>query len=226
VFQVLTNPETITAIGAVLAAFFTAALFGVTWALAKETRRLADLSARPQIIAAIQSNRWEMAFADLHVENTGNAAAFDINVEFEPALDIEPVDEGAPPPLQHISLLRPGQSLSSSLVPYMDIIDRTYTVTVSWKRDPSADAREAITYIMRVADVRGMTHLGSADPTVQMAEDLRSIKEDFHKIATGWNKPRVDVFTSADRERERADIERQYEARRAAEVAAQSAEER
>jgi hypothetical protein len=45
--------------------------------------------------------------------------------------------------------------------------------------------------------------LGSPDPVVQIADDIRKLREDFHRIATGFTKPKVDIFTSDDRRQER-----------------------
>lgn len=198
--------------GAVVTAFATVALFAVTWVLAKETRRLANLTSQPQVVASIHTNKWGGGFADLHVQNTGNATAFDIEITFDPPLAIEdPVVPGDPPPFQKVSLLKPGQALDSYLAPFPDIINETYTVTITWKRHPAHKARETLSYTIRVADVRGVSHLGSPDPVIQMAEDVRKLREDFHKLATGSHKPKVDVVTSADRRREREERQRQIE---------------
>ena len=202
-------------VGAVVTAFATLALFMVTWVLAKETRRLARLTSQPQVVASIQTNPWGSMFADIHVQNTGNATAFDIQVAFDPPLTVEdPVEPSDPVPLQTISLLKPGQSLDSYLAPFSDIIDDIHTVTVSWKRDPADNARESLSYTVRVADIRGMSHLGNGDPVIQIADDIRKLREDFHKVATGWQKPKVDIVTSADRRKEREQRQREREERR------------
>jgi hypothetical protein len=201
--------------GVIVTAFATVALFAVTWVLARETRWLANLTSQPQVVASIQSNPWGGGFADLHVQNTGNATAFDIEIAFDPPLAIEdPVDPGDPAPFQKISLLKPGQALDSYLAPFPNIIDDNYTVTITWKRHPSHNARETLSYTIRVADVRGVSHLGSRDPVIQIADDIRKLREDFRKVATGSHKPKVDVVTSADHRRMRAERQRELEERR------------
>lgn len=197
-------------------AIATIALFVVTAVLAKETRRLANLSSQPQVVATIQRNRWGFGFADLHVANTGNAAAFDIQVSFDPPLEIDPVGDDATPPLQSVSVLKPGQAVDSYLVEFQRIIDQTYAVTISWKNNPKATRRETLVYTLRIADIKGSSQLGASDPAVQIADDIRKMREDLHKLTTGWSKPKVDVFTSADRQAERDKRQREMEERRAA----------
>lgn len=171
----------------------TVALWYVTSVLARETKRLADTTSQPQVVASVQPNRWGGGFADLHVANTGNATAFEIEIKFDPPLEKDPVDADAPTPFQSISLLKPGQALSSFLVEYDRIIDVIYDVTVSWKRDPAKGERESLSYKLRVADVRGVTHLGSPDPVIQIAEDIRKLREEFGRVASGARKPKVEI---------------------------------
>lgn len=214
--DLLTDATFISGASTAVTAIATIALFVVTTVLAKETRRLANLSSQPQVVATIQRNRWGFGFADLHVTNTGNAAAFDIQVAFDPPLEIDPVDEDSPPPLQSISVLKPGQAVDSYLVEFQRIIDQTYTVVISWKHRPKDKRRETLVYTLRIGDIKGSSQLGASDPLVQIADDIRKMREDMHKFATGWSKPKVDVFTSADRQAERDKRQREIEERRAA----------
>lgn len=214
--DLLTDAAFISGASTAVTAIATIALFVVTAVLAKETRRLANLSAQPQVVATIQRNRWGFGFADLHVANTGNATAFDIQVIFDPPLEIDPVDEDATQPLRSISVLKPGQAVDSYLVEFQRIIDQTYTVTISWKHSPKNKRRDTLVYTLRIADIKGSSQLGASDPAVQIADDIRKIREDMHKLATGWSKPKVDVFTSADRQVELDKRQREKEERRAA----------
>jgi hypothetical protein len=103
-----------TVLGAIATAVATFYLYRVTKLLAIETKKMADASAQPQVVANIAFNQWAMNHCDLSVTNTGNATAFDILVEFDPPLEVD--DEGLPrpeTPLHRISLLKPGQSLSN-----------------------------------------------------------------------------------------------------------------
>lgn len=206
----------ITVIGAVVVAVATVLLWRVTKALAIETKRMADLSSQPHVIATIGPNRWSMIHADLEVENTGNAAAYDIHLTFDPPLQNGEARDHMDVPLQTISVLKPGQALSSYLAEYTLLIDNSYRVSVSWLRSPNAPEteRETNAYILNIAEMKNITKLGASDPLVQIANQVKKVQEDLHRVVSGSRKPRIDVFTSTDRREEAATLKARWEERR------------
>ncbi len=70
------------ALATVLTAVATYFLFRVTRVLAVETKRMAEASAQPHVVATLVPNRWSLNYFDLNVDNTGNATAYDIAVHF------------------------------------------------------------------------------------------------------------------------------------------------
>lgn len=200
------------AIATALATFF---LWRVTRVLAVETRRMADAAARPQVVANVTLNQWAMNHADLTVENTGNATAFDIVLKFDPPFENDDATfNGNEVPLQSISILKPGQSLTSYLSESAPLLDKSYQVEISWKLAPEAHDREVLSYVFRMGDYKGMSRLGAADPAIQIAEQVKKIREDWQSVASGQRKIKTDIFSDADRQREREWIEeRRREAR-------------
>ena len=193
----------IAAIGTVVTALATIVLVGATIVLAVETRRLAALTSRPLVNATLRTNRWAIGFADLFVENTGTGTAYDISIKFDPPIPFESIDKDGSFPFEKISLLQPGQRLSSYVAQFMEIIDDTYQVTISWKSSPDAKKRETLSYPIRVADIKGSGQLGGGDPTAKIATEIEKMSKTLHDIASGWKKPRVEITTSEDRARER-----------------------
>lgn len=221
------------ALGAVVTAVATIALWRVTGALARETTRMADASGQPQIVATLRPNRWTMMYADLTISNSGNASAFSIRMEFEPPLEIERQGDAAderPLPFQEVSVLRPGETLSSDIGLSFPLIKKSYRVTTSWLRHPGADERESLSYTTSMADVKGVMQLGAADPLVQIAEEVKHIREDWRSVANGGHRIGTEIYTSADRmherrlaDRYRRERQRQHEEQeRAATAAAES----
>lgn len=191
-----------------LATFF---LWRVTKILAIETKRMADASAQPQVVASITLNKWAMNHADLVVENTGNATAFDIEITFDPPLEngeVRPDDHVVP--FQRVSILKPAQSLSSYLSESAPLIDQAYNVSISWKLTPLAVERQTLSYTFRMGDYKGMSQLGASDPSIQIAEQVKKIREDWKGVATGQKKLRTDIFTEAERQRERQILDERY----------------
>lgn len=102
--------------GSVATAIATIFLWRVTKTLAVETTRMAEAAAQPHMVATLSPNRWSMNHFDLHVDNTGNATAYDIEVSFDPPLENGQARGAAVQvPLQSISVLKPGHGLSSYL---------------------------------------------------------------------------------------------------------------
>lgn len=211
-----------TVLGTLVTAVATVFLWRVTRTLAGETKRMAEASAQPQVVAHIEPNRWAHNHADLHVANTGNGTAFDIQVTFDPPLERDKEDSDQPIPLQRISVLKPGQKVSSWIGEWGPLLKKTYSVQVSWKRHPSRDDREALTYTLDMNDVEGMSWLGASDPMIQVAEQIKKIREDWQRVPKSGGKLHVDVFSSDDRRAERETLER-MRAERRSQAAAEAA---
>ena len=205
----------LTLVGVIVTALATFALWRATRVLAVETRRMAEATAQPQIVVTIESNQWSFMHADLHVKNTGNSTAFDIAIAIDPQLliDHESAGETADTPFQAISVLKPGQELTSWIGKMFSYLDQSYDVSITYSRSPGGIV-DKLTYKLDMTSYKGMHRLGSGDPTTQIAEQIKKMQEDVHRIATGWSKLKVDVITSADREAERAALEERWKAER------------
>jgi hypothetical protein len=195
-------------IGALITAVATIFLWRVTKTLAVETKRLAQASAQPQIVAAFEANQWAINYADIVVANTGNASAFDIQLAFDPALPKGDERTNLNAPLQRVSVLKPGQSVSSYLCEFRHLTDKSFTVTASWRRDPHASQREAISYVVDMREIDNVSYLGSRSPFNQLAEELKKMRDDWHWIASGSRRISVDVFSSGDRLHEQLELRR------------------
>lgn len=218
------------AIGTAVTAVATIFLWRVTKTLAIETKRMAAASSQPQIVATLEPNQWSMMHADLVIANTGNATAFDIRLTFDPPLQNGEAREGQRVvPFQKVSVLKPGHSASSYLSEFGPLLGNNYTVTITWLRDPGSAEREVSSYALDMRDADGITRLGAASPLIQIAEQIKKIREDWQWVAGGTRKLSVDIFTSGDRlharrnsDRYRRRQRREQEARAAAQAAAEA----
>ncbi len=182
-------------------AIATVALVIATVVLAIFTKRLADATGKPQVVATIEVNRWSMLHVDLRVENTGNASAFDIHVSFEPPLPrFGLVPDGGTPPLHRISLLRPSQYLITSQCKAGDVIGAPYTATVSWAQRPNGRVRETLVYTIDLGGIRHLSRLGAESPEVQIADQIKKLREDWQNVASGFRRISVNSYSSADRD--------------------------
>jgi hypothetical protein len=175
-----------TSMGNLLAAVVTAAatfmLYLVTKRLAVETRRMVEASSRPHVVVTVEPNRWSMVHADLVIENGGPAPAYDIEFAFEPPV----APEGAPG-FRRLSVLRPHQKFSIYLSNFGPLLETNYQVTVSWRRDPSSEARETNSYSLDLRYIKGTGSLGQ-EPLVQLADQVKHIREDWRWVASNWRR--------------------------------------
>ena len=172
-------------LGSLVTAVATLFLWRVTKLLAVETKRMAEASAQPHVVATLDPNRWSMGHFDLKVDNTGNATAYDIKVDFTPTLvNGEGRAGGMAVPFANISLLKPGQGMSSYLAEYPLVSKRVYSVRVSWRRSSADSQREENVYTINMADREGVSDLGG-DPMVKIANDMAKIREDLRSLAQG-----------------------------------------
>lgn len=196
---------------AIVTAVATVVLGFVTWVLARETKVLSRATAQAHVTATLEPNQWSINFLDIVVENSGNAPAYEIKVEFDPELpNFEGEKRESKAPLSSISLLRPGQAMQSNLCPVAPIVDKTYRVTISWSHRPRAKRRETLSYDLSMQDFEGLGHLGARTPFTQIAEQLKKLREDWQNVARGNNRIKTDTFSGADRAEERAEREEHY----------------
>ena len=196
-------------LGSLVTAVATLFLWRVTKLLAVETKRMAEASAQPHVVATLDPNRWSMRHFDLKVDNTGNATAYDIKVDFTPPLINGEGRAGAiAVPFENISLLKPGQGMSSYLAEYSIVSRRVYSVRVSWRRSFADSTREENTYTINMADHQDVSDLGG-DPMVKITNDLAKMQEDLRSLARGGKRLKVDAYTAGDRLHERRVAARQ-----------------
>ncbi|MBI1685417.1 hypothetical protein [Caulobacter hibisci] len=196
---------------ALVTAGATVALWRVTKVLAKETERMADQAAQPHVVATIEPNAWAMMYVDLKVVNAGNAAAYDVELSFDPPLDNGEVRGDQPIPFQAISVLRPGQSLSSFLCEYEKIKGLEYIIEARWKRAPTDIKTESLRYKYNFSHYEGMSQLENNDPLIQISTHLKKIREDWQRIAQGSSRIKADIYDQADRTAEHEALKRHWQ---------------
>ncbi|EPQ9047731.1 MULTISPECIES: hypothetical protein [unclassified Cronobacter] len=76
----------ISAFAALLIAVATFFLWRLTRLLADETKKMVDGSVQPHVVVTLEPNSWAAFYFDINIANTGNAPAYDIEVEFNPPL--------------------------------------------------------------------------------------------------------------------------------------------
>lgn len=190
-------------ISGAVTAVATLALAMLTWVLARATNSMAKASSSANVVANLEVNQWSFRHLDLIVQNTGNAAAFDVTVAFTPPLPFMSKVEKEDTPFGKISIIRPGQTLTSSVNDWQSVCKDIYRVKVEWKRTPNSKRSEINAYDINLAALGKVSRLGSGSPEVQIAEQLKKLREDWKNVALGHQRIKVDGYDNSDRERDR-----------------------
>jgi hypothetical protein len=115
-------------LGTLVTAVATVMLWWVTKTLATETKRLVESSSAAHVVATLKPNKWSMRHADLEVTNTGNATAYDVEIQFDPPLQNGEAREQSPDPFNKISVIKPGRSVSSYISEIAPMLKISYEV--------------------------------------------------------------------------------------------------
>ncbi len=201
-----------------ITALATLALAFLTWILARATNAMAKATSIANVVASLETNQWSWRHLDLVVHNTGNAPAFDVTVKFDPPLPYMTEKEADDLPFGKISILRPGQVLSSNVNDFQSVREKVYRATIRWKRSPNAKHVEINVYDINIAGLGAISRLGAGSPEVQIAEQIKKIREDWQAVAHGQRRLKVDQYSSGDREQEReelSEMRRQFHERHA-----------
>ncbi|WP_337245215.1 hypothetical protein [Luteimonas sp. gir] len=180
--------------------------------LARETRRMARATERTEVTVTIEPNQWGMMYFDIWVANTGNRAAYEVSVEFDPPLVGYERADSSPPPLQRISVMRPGQTLRSFLGNVQKIEDQRTKATVTWRVGSATGEVQRTQYAIDFDFIRNHSMLGENNPIVQIAKEVKHIREDWKSIARGQRRIQADQFTAADRKEAQRLSEEKYRA--------------
>lgn len=185
----------------VVTAIATIFLWRVTKLLASETTRMVEASDQPHVVVTLNRNRWSARHFDLHIDNTGNATAYDIRVSFNPPLQNgQARRKDAKIPFESVSVLKPGFGLRSYLSDYEPLKGKYFKVTISWLRKASDKTREENIYTLSMLDHEGVSWLGN-DPAVDTAQHLKKIEKYLAEISR--KHIQVDVHSALDRLREK-----------------------
>ncbi len=198
-----------------ITAWATVALVLATVALAYLTWILAKATSRASVVVTIEPNPAAIQFLDIHIINEGNAAAYDVQIRFDPELPASGGQFSAIKVPSRIAMFVAGQRIISSLCEAFVILDNSYEITVSWKVSPRSWRRQAITYAFDLSHMNNLSRLGN-DPAIQSADELKKIRETLDKMITGFSRLKVDVHSQEDRDRERDQRHAEIEQRRVA----------
>jgi hypothetical protein len=198
------------AVGVLVTAIATIVLAFVTKTLARETKRLAEIGQQPQVVFSVEPSDFEMNFLYNHVQNVGTAPAYDIRISFSPSLEFKNTQNATRAPFEKISVLKPGQRLSSFICSYDELETKSFIVTTYWRKSPAAKEEESLSYQLNLSDFEQMLLLKKQS----IEESLERIAKSLGNLESGFKRLKVDTFDDEDRQAERQSQEEARQNRR------------
>jgi len=159
---------------------------------------MATATFEPHVVANLELNQWSLMHVDWVIEICGNAPAYDIKIDYEAIGTLKQPE--LCDPFNGISLLRPTQKLTSSAGQWQDLEKHKIKVQISWKRHANTKKRQINSYIIDLSGWSEVSFLGARKPEVQIASEIKNIRDDWRPFASGSRKISVDTFTQADRD--------------------------
>lgn len=181
----------------------TGVLAWFTWNMASATRRMAEATRAPAVTVTLEPSRWSTMHLDLLIENSGNSAAYDVNITFD--VPLQRNGDGKEVATPRIPLLRPGYPIRNFIGEFNHFTGRQHKVTVSWLNAPQRSSRTEVSYSIDLSMFEGVHILGSGDPDIILAQEVKKLREAVAKLGSSTHRFQVDTRTHEDRVRERAE---------------------
>jgi hypothetical protein len=205
------------ALNLLFAAVVAAATVVYAWLTAKlvsETRRLRQVQTEPHIEVFYRSRDEWISLLDVVAKNIGNGPAYDVRFGWEATVS----NKGSENLLARLRELKGFSSGIAYLGPDQEFSSFWTQMTEDFEDKLATQIRVRSTcrgatglvyerqHLLDLSELKGISRIGEP-PFLKMAKSLDAIQKDLRHIATGFNRPKVDVFTHEDRERERQELE-------------------
>ncbi len=189
------------------------------WLTAKlvfETRRLRQVQTEPHIEVFYRPRDEWISLLDVVVKNIGNGPAYDLRFACEATI----LNKGAEALLARLKELQGFSSGIAYLGPDQEFCSFWTQMTEQFDDKLATQIRVRSTcrgatgeiyhreHLVDLSELKGVSRIGEP-PLLKIAKSLDELRKDLHHLTTGFNKPKIQVFTHEDRERERKEWEEQ-----------------
>jgi len=186
----------------------------LTAKLVSETRRLRQVQTEPHIEVFYRPRDEWISLLDVVAKNIGNGPAYDIKFTWEATVS----NKGSNNLLTRVRELNGFNSGIAYLGPNQEFFSFWTQMTEDFEDKVATQIRVRSTcrgvtgaiydrqHAIDLSELKGISRIGEP-PLLKMAKSLEALQNDLHRVATGFSRPKVDVFTQEDRERERQEWE-------------------
>ena len=225
-----------------ISAISTVAIAVLTFILARETwyLRLAQIrqinelrkeAIRPNLEFYLLSAPASFQFMNIHIENNGKGVARNIKFTFsgENNAPFTENEQSVVDKLHEINILRngmlalgSGKQRTSFVFSFIELADRMgddafdIRINVSMTYEDSEGRAYNSESVVDFSEFKGVREIGGGDPTYNLYQETKKIREIFQSAQRGMSSERINVnlFSSEDRKREQDAIRKRIEEQR------------
>ncbi len=210
------NETAITLIFSCVVTFATVVYALLTWRLTHETIKMRKAQTDPNIAIYLKPNKASMHFLDLIIKNIGLGPAYNVTFKILEEFDLEDKTDRKISEIDFINegiqYMPPNHSIETYafrlLGQYEKIIDKSLKIEVNYKNVEKRKLSEVIH--LNMSQFKGKQTLGE-EPLNKIAKNVESIQKDIHHLSSGFHHPQIDIYTSKDREKIKAERQKQIE---------------
>ncbi|BCN39209.1 hypothetical protein ALDI51_25280 [Alicycliphilus denitrificans] len=212
------NSGALTVLFTAVVTIATAVYAALTWILVQETRMMREVQTEPKLQVTVNSFDFAIHIVRLHIRNVGLGPA--LNVAFKPKVlsggasaerllaeftDVNFFGVG----LKHFG---PGQERVSAYTQLTEDHDgKIASVLALEVTYGSATGKQySDVLVVDMSELKGSYQLGKPH-AYAIAQSLEKMQKDIHHLSTGFHRIKANVYTSEDREEERAEAQARRE---------------
>lgn len=199
---------------AAVVAAATAVYAWLTAKLVAETRRLRQVQTEPHIEVFYRPRDEWISLLDIVAKNIGNGPAYDLKFSCVATVS----NKGSEILLGRLRDLKGFSTGIAYLGPSQEFFSFWTQMTEDFEDKVATQIRVRTTcrsatgalydrqHLLDLSELKGISRIGEP-PLLKIAKSLEELQKDVQHLATGFNKPKINVFTHEDRERERKELE-------------------
>jgi hypothetical protein len=186
----------------------------LTWKLVDETRKMRWAQTEPRVQVTYRVREEWVNFLDISVKNIGLGPAYEIRLhirehnEVSGALVLKDALLKLACFKSGLTYLGPGQEYFSFWTSLAEgdatKVDSRLVIECAYKTATGAPHMNE--YVIDLSEMKGSSRLGEP-PMHKMAKHLEKIEQHMKQAISGYQRLRVDSFSQADRDAERAELE-------------------
>jgi len=187
----------------------------LTRKLTTETIKMRKAQTDPKLTVYLKHNDAGIHFLNFVVENIGTGQAYDVKMTVikEPELkkkngnmlkELGIIQHG----LKHIAPRQKIETWYMSFIGiYEQVINDSIEISIEYKNDSKENISEY--FIINFSQFGNINQLGG-NPIQKIAQNMEKIERNISKITSGWNRIKVDVYDTEDRERSQKELEQRF----------------